>query len=289
MATPPPALAGKPKDEYLHARKERNVQVSFPSPMTKTTETEGLPQETHLDDERIHHLRSYRLNTPLTSLSIEAATSPASVDDASLHPPAAEDTPHDPNDPLESTSPPALPSKAVETDQRDRPLGGTTVLPPNRRLAKDDGIPASSETQATVPVSGRKQAAQATNLSAQATNDTDGVLLSGDVATGATSSTADDITRTDRERATDDSHGASSVREATMPPSIPRIAATAPGDVGPTGITPGVMSGGRATDDNHVASSVGEATVPLSIPRTATDITPGVLLADEEDAGILFL
>jgi hypothetical protein len=141
MATTPHAHAGTPQDEYLYVRKERNVQVSSTSP---PPENEGLSQDTQLDDERVHHLRSFRLNTPLTSLSIEAATSPASVDDASLRPPAEEDTPQDPLDLLESTSPSALPSKAVETNQRDRLSGGTTVLPPTRQLAKDDSLAASS-------------------------------------------------------------------------------------------------------------------------------------------------
>ena len=143
MATTPHAHEGKPQDEYLHVRKERNVQVSSTSP---PPENEGLSQDTQLEDECVHHLRSFMLKTPLASLSIEAATSPASVDDASLRPPAEEDTPEDPLDPLWSTSPSALPSKAVETSQRDRLLGGTAVLPPTRQLAKDDSPAALLET-----------------------------------------------------------------------------------------------------------------------------------------------
>ena len=116
MATTPQAHEGKPQDEYLHVKKQRNVQISSTS---TPPENEGPSQDTQLEDERFHQTRSTMITTPLTSLSIEAATSPASVDDASLHPPGAEDTSQDQHDPFGSTSPSALPSKAVETDQRD--------------------------------------------------------------------------------------------------------------------------------------------------------------------------
>ena len=140
------------------------------------------------------------------------------------------------------------------------------MLPPTRQLAKDDSLAASSETQATVPVSSRKEVAQAPNLSARprTTNDTAGVLLSADDAAGVSSSDADGLLRTDRQQATDDSHGASSVREATMPPSIPRDAATAP-------ILP-------------------EGVAPTFTDRLRTkNITPGEMLTDEADESILFL
>jgi hypothetical protein len=173
------------------------------------------------------------------------------------------------------------------------------VLPPTRQLAKDDSPAASSETQATVPVSSRKEVTQAPILSARprTTNDTAGVLLDAE----------DGVFRSNRLQAKDDSPATSSETLATVPVSIGSDEAT-------TAIlsdfpramndTAGVLLGVedevfrsnrlRVKDDSPAASSETQATVPVSSrkevvqapilsarSRTKND-TAGVLLGVED-------
>ena len=76
MAATPLAHVGKPKEELLHVRNSRNVQVSPTSP---TPAIVGPSQGTILGNERFHRTRSDTLQTPspLTSLSLEAAAYPS--------------------------------------------------------------------------------------------------------------------------------------------------------------------------------------------------------------------
>ena len=130
------------------------------------------------------------------------------------------------------------------------------VFRSNRLRVKDDSPAASSETLATVPVSIGSDEAMTAILSDR--------LTTKDDAAGVSSSDAAGLLRSDRPRAKDDSHRASSKTEATVHPSIPRDAATAP--ILPEGVAPTFLDS-----------------------LWTKNITPGEMLTDEADESILFL
>ena len=143
----PHAHEGKPQDEFLHVRNQRNVQVSSTSPQSAMAgPSEGIQPGT----ERVHQTRSTQLKnpSPLMSLSTEVAASSSVVIEhpTSVRTAADEDTNEDHNETEGYLSSSVHHPTAFGTLLRDPFFGGTAVPPPNRPRATDDSRSASSET-----------------------------------------------------------------------------------------------------------------------------------------------